>query len=261
MGSTRGCGRGGCEPERKGGSGTRAAPWLHQPPTPPAEGGRPRLGAAGPAARAPAPGFPTSGRSSLRGVVPAANLPAFGPPRGPAVAATPAGTPAGRPEALPLASPRSQRPPQPGTPNLPPTAPRRAGGCASCLPAARDPQTFGGRAPPLALLGALAWALPARNRFVRDLLPSSRVPAKAGEGENLPPPTLMPTGIRSFLCVRSFPDQGFPHPSWQEPQSLVPVDPFPQAPSRQLVKGWPLASAGGDGRCGLGPLNLRNQTT
>lgn len=91
MRNTRRWMRGGSEPEPKEGVGDRGCPpacFLHCP-TPEEREGDPRGAAAGQdsAARAPAPGFPTSGCSSPGGAVPAANLPGSPATRGSAVIA------------------------------------------------------------------------------------------------------------------------------------------------------------------------------
>lgn len=207
------------------------------------------------------------------GAAPAANLRDPAPPRGSAdsepLPRTPAGPPgSGRSQPATLSSPR---PPEPGTSRFPhPLLPQRLQNLQlrllviSRLPPASP---WGGGPHPSQdpeEESVLAWVL--RNRFLRDLPRVSRALAEAGEGEDLPPATVMPTGIYIFL--RLFPprDQSSPpppasSPMWPKSQSFLMADPSPQAPSRWRAKDQPPASASGESSCLLGLLNVRNQTT
>lgn len=145
----------GANPRGKGakGPGCPLAGLLHLS-TPEEREGDPRGGDADrdSAARAPAPGLPTSGCSSLGGAVPVANLRDSAPSRGSAVSKTLPYTQAGPPGSV-LSDPArlsSQKPPEPGTLRSPTlTAPAEPGAVFSFI-APRLSANPWGRAAPLA---------------------------------------------------------------------------------------------------------------
>lgn len=152
------------------------------------------------------------------GAAPAANLRDPAPPRGSADSEPLPRTPAGPPGSVRSQPARlsSPRPPEPGTSRFPhPLLSQRLQNLQLRFLSSRGshPPALGGRVAPLAdpeEERALAWVL--RNRFLRDLPRVSQALAEAGDGEDLPPPTVMPTGIYIFL--RFFPprDQSSPPP-------------------------------------------------
>lgn len=200
--------------------------------------------------------------------MPVANLRNLAPPRGSAVSKTLTRTQAGPPgPVLPeLARLRSKKPPELGTPRSPLSQRLRSPELCFLSPHRSDPPNLGKRTAPLVgpgEEGALAWLLPASNRFIRDLFPCSQAAAKAGRQWK---PAAAASGDANryphfpplFFSSRPKPS---PDPIWPKPQSFVVVEPSPQAQSRRQVKDQPFASANRDGSCLLALLNVRNQTT
>lgn len=197
-----------------------------------------------------------------------ANLRDPAPPRGSAVSKTLARTQAGPPGPVlsEQARLRSEKPPEPGTPPSPLSQRLQSPELCFLYSHRSDPPNLGVGAAPLigpGEEGAVAWVLPASNRFMRDLLPFSQAAAKAGRpwkpaaaanGDANRYPHFPPL----FLSSKTKPPRD---PIWPKSQSFVVVEPSPQAQSRRRVRDQPFASANRDGSCLLGLLNVRNQTT
>lgn len=114
-----------------------------------------------------------------------ANLRDPAPPRGSAVSKTLARTQAGPPGPVlsEQARLRSEKPPEPGTPPSPLSQRLHSPELCFLYSHRSDPPNLGVGAAPLVgpgEEGAVAWVLPASNRFMRDLLPFSQAAAKAG---------------------------------------------------------------------------------
>lgn len=235
--------------------------------------GDPRNGTEGhgSAVNAPARGFPTSGCFSLGVAGLAANLPGSWAPEPPCVST------------LDKTLPRTQAGPQ-----VPPAANLLAGDHAlsEALEQGTPPQplSYISESPELRFLSSSGTSsenprgagrtprrtggkegsclvLPARNRFIRDLLPFCLLQPGLGNSENVPPPTLMPTGIHNF--PPHFPSPRPKPPRVQTGRSLKVSWSLtlPAGTEPLHVKDQPFASASGDGSCLLGLLNVRNQTT
>lgn len=159
----------------------RRGPGLPHPTREDREGDS-RLGTAvpRPSRESPSASFPTSGCSIFRGVVPAANLLSSRP----AALQSPVRWPEPRqdPHRCPLRAREAALTEAPSAgdfvPFLPAPAERAAALSGISLLPTRE--HLGGGPHSLPANGALAWVLPARNRFIRDLLPLSQFPSKAG---------------------------------------------------------------------------------
>lgn len=148
------------------------------------------------------------------------------------VAAHPGRTPG---SALPHSSRlRSLSPRSRGALGTPSPSARRAPSFAFCHPTALPPRALGGRAAPLAgpqEARAVAWVLPARNRFTRDQLPGwETVKTCLAEAAANRYPYFLP-------LVASPRPKLLPPPIWQKPQSFLVVNLFPQAPSPAARQG------------------------
>lgn len=219
------------------GPGCPFAGWLHLPT--PGEGGRPPRRGGGPGLSSESPGARLSYKWLLRPARRGARrklAASLQPPRRSAGAKMLQRTPAGPPgSALPHSSRlRSLSPRSRGALGTPSPSARRAPSFAFCHPTALPPRALGGRAAPLAgpqEARAVAWVLPARNRFTRDQLPGwETVKTCLAEAAANRYPYFLP-------LVASPRPKLLPPPIWQKPQSFLVVNLFPQAPSPAARQG------------------------